>query len=222
LRSSGSPEGRGVFDHYPLFVAACVVLVLTPGPNLLYLISRTLCQGRRAGLVSLAGTTSGFVVHALAAALGVSAVLVAVPVLFDVVRFAGAAYLLWLAFDAVRSRDAGLFTTRTLAAEPAAKLFRTGVLTTILNPKVALFYLALFPQFVDPAHGSVLLQSLVLAATQIVIAALGDSLFVLGAAGASRWLARRPAWGAVQRYVQGGVFAAIALKLAFARGGAQS
>ena len=211
-----------MFDHYPLFIAACVALVLTPGPNLLYLISRTLCQGRRAGMVSLAGTTSGFVVHALAAALGLSAVLVAVPVLFDVVRFAGAAYLLWLAFEALRSRDAGLFTPRPLPREPASKLFRTGVLTTILNPKVALFYLALFPQFVDPAHGSVLVQSLLLAVTQIVIAAFGDSLFVLGAAGAAGWLARRPAWGAVQRYVQGGVFAAIALKLAFAKGSAES
>ncbi len=129
-------------------------------------------------------------------------------------RFAGAAYLLWLAWDSVRARGTTLFTPRALPPEPAAKLFRTGLLTSILNPKVALFYLALFPQFVVPARGSVLLQSLVLGATQIVIAVIGDTMFVLAAARVSRWLATRPLWAAVQRYVQGGVFAAIAVKLA--------
>ncbi len=203
-----------MFANYPLFLAACVLLVLTPGPNLLYLISRTLCQGRGAGLISLAGTTSGFVVHIVAASLGISAVLVAVPVLFDAVRFAGAAYLLWLAFDSVRSRGTGLFTPRSLEPEPPAKLFRTGLLTSILNPKVALFYLALFPQFIVPEHGYVLLQSLVLGATQVAIAIVGDTLFVLAAARISRWLTARPLWMAVQRWVQGGVFAAIAVKLA--------
>ncbi len=203
-----------MFANYPLFLAACVLLVLTPGPNLLYLISRTLCQGRGAGLISLAGTTSGFVVHIVAASLGISAVLIAVPVLFDAVRFAGAAYLLWLAFDSVRSRGTGLFTPRSLEPEPPAKLFRTGLLTSILNPKVALFYLALFPQFIVPEHGYVLLQSLVLGATQVAIAIVGDTLFVLAAARISRWLAARPLWMAVQRWVQGGVFAAIAVKLA--------
>jgi threonine/homoserine/homoserine lactone efflux protein len=130
------------------------------------------------------------------------------------VRLAGAAYLLWLAWDALRSRDAALFAPRALASEPPSKLYRTGLLTSILNPKVALFYLALFPQFVVPAHGSVLLQSLLLGATQIVIAVVGDALFVLSAARMSRWLTARPAWETVQRYVQGGVFAAIAVKLA--------
>jgi len=210
-----------MIDHYPLFVAACVALVLTPGPNLLYLISRTLCQGRPAGLISLAGTTSGFLVHVVAASLGLSVVLVAVPVLFDVVRFAGAAYLLWLAYDALRSPDAALFAPRALAAETPSKLFRTGLLTSILNPKVALFYLALFPQFVSPAHGSVLLQSLLLGATQIVVAIVGDALFVLGAARVSRWLVARPAWQSAQRYVQSGVFAAIAMNLAVGKLGSE-
>jgi threonine/homoserine/homoserine lactone efflux protein len=203
-----------MFANYSLFLVACVLLVLTPGPNLLYLISRTLCQGRGAGLISLAGTTSGFVVHIVLASLGLSAVLIAVPVMFDAVRFAGAAYLLWLAFDSVRSRGAGLFAPRSLPMEPPAKLYRTGLVTSILNPKVALFYLALFPQFIVPAHGHVLLQSLGLGATQIVIAVVGDALFILAAARISRWLAKRPLWMAVQRWVQGGVFAAIAVKLA--------
>ncbi len=202
-------------DNLALYAVASVLLALTPGPNLMYLISRTLCQGRAAGIVSLAGTTSGLLFYALAAAFGLTAAFVAVPVLFDVVRWAGAAYLLWLAWDAVRPRGSGgLFALRDLPPVTSAALFRTGVLTSILNPKVALFYLALFPLFVDPARGSVLVQSLLLAAVQIAIAAAGDLLFVLAAARVARWLAERPAWVTAQRWVLGGVFGAIAVKLA--------
>ncbi|MEO8676083.1 MAG: LysE family translocator [Casimicrobiaceae bacterium] len=201
-------------ESYLLFLAASVLLVLTPGPNLLYLVSRTLCQGRLAGFVSLAGTTTGFVVHILAASLGLSAVFLAVPVAYDALRWAGAAYLVYLAWDSVRAGSGGLFAPRTLPAAAPAKLFRMGLLTSILNPKVALFYLALFPQFVDPARGSVLGQSLVLGATQIVVAVIGDSMFVLAAALIARWLAERPLWAAAQRWVLAGVFVAIAAKLA--------
>jgi threonine/homoserine/homoserine lactone efflux protein len=200
-------------DNYLLFVAASVMLVLTPGPNLLYLISRTLCQGRAAGVISLAGTTTGFLVHIVAAALGLSAVFVMVPVAYDAVRWAGAAYLLWLAWDVARPGSGGVFAPRPLPEDPPARLFRIGLLTSILNPKVALFYLALFPQFVDPARGSVLLQSLLLGATQIAIAVPGDLMFVFAAARIARWLADRPLWAAAQRWVMGAVFAAIALKL---------
>jgi threonine/homoserine/homoserine lactone efflux protein len=202
-------------DSLALYAVACVLLVVTPGPNLMYLISRTLCQGRKAGIVSLAGTTSGFLFYAITAAFGLTAVFVAIPVLYDAVRWAGAAYLLYLAWDAVRPHGSGgLFARRDLPPVAPGKLFRTGVLTSILNPKVALFYLALFPQFVDPSRGSVLVQSLFLAAVQIVIDATGDLLFVLAAARAARWLAERPAWLTAQRWVLGGVFGAIAVKLA--------
>src|SRR5450432_3268318 len=202
-------------DSLALFAFASLLLSLTPGPNLMYLISRTLCQGRGAGLISLAGTTSGFLFYAVTAAFGLTAVFVAIPVLFDIVRWAGAAYLLWLAWDAVRPRGSGgLFARRDLPPVAPATLFRTGVLTSILNPKVALFYLALFPQFVDPARGSVLVQSLLLAAVQIVIDGFCDMLFVLAASRVATWLAERPSWLAVQRWVQGAVFAGIALKLA--------
>jgi len=202
-------------DSLALYAVACVLLVITPGPNLMYLISRTLCQGRTAGIVSLAGTTSGFLFYAVTAAFGLTAVFVAIPVLFDIVRWAGAAYLLWLAWDAVRPQGSGgLFARRDLPPVAPGKLFRTGVLTSILNPKVALFYLALFPQFVDPARGSVLVQSLLLAAIQIAIDATGDLLFVLAAARVARWLAERPVWVTAQRWVLGGVFGAIAVKLA--------
>ena len=202
-------------DSLALYAVASVMLALTPGPNLMYLISRTLCQGRTAGVVSLAGTTSGLLFYAVGTALGLTAVFVAVPVLFDVVRWVGAAYLLWLAWDAIRPHGSGgLFARRDLPPVPPFVLFRTCMLTSILNPKVALFYLALFPQFVDPARGSVLVQSLILAAVQIAIAFAGDLLFVLAAARVALWLSTRPAWVTVQRWVLGGVFGAIAVKLA--------
>ena len=150
--------------------------------------------------------------------MGLSAVFIAVPVAYDVVRWAGAAYLLWLAWDSVRPLPGGgaggLFAPRRLPDATPARLFRMGLFTSILNPKVALFYLALFPQFVAPARGSVFTQSLVLGVVQIVIAVIGDTLFVLAAASVARWLAERPVWAAAQRWVLGGVFAAIAAKLA--------
>src|ERR1700720_1429797 len=107
-----------------LFALACLLLALTPGPNLLYLVSRTLCQGRRAGIVSLAGTSLGFVFHVFAAALGLSAIFLTVPALYDVVRYAGAGYLLWLAWDAVRSGGQGVFAPRALPRDSPWRLFR--------------------------------------------------------------------------------------------------
>jgi len=200
-------------ETWLLFCAACVALAATPGPNMLFLVSRTLAQGRAAGFISLAGTSSGFALHAVAAALGLSALLAAVPVAYEVVRFAGAIYLAWLAVATWRSSD---MTTPNVAAPPIepARMFRQGLLTSVLNPKVAVFQLALFPQFVDPARGSVLLQSLVLAVTQLVIVIAGDSACVAAATGMRRWFAARPGWGTWSKRALAGVFAALAARLA--------
>jgi threonine/homoserine/homoserine lactone efflux protein len=197
-----------------LFALACLLLTLTPGPNLLYLVSRTLCQGRRAGIVSMAGTSFGFVFHVVAAALGLSAIFLTVPFLYDAMRYVGAVYLLWLAWDALRPGGRDLFSPRTLPPDPPARLFRMGLLTSVLNPKVAMFYLALFPQFIDATRGSVLLQGLMLGFLQIAINTAGDLCFVLAAGGITSWLARRPLWSALQRWVLGIVLAGIALRLA--------
>jgi threonine/homoserine/homoserine lactone efflux protein len=195
-----------------LFCVAAIALAVTPGPNMLYLVSRTLVQGRRAGLVSLAGTATGMLGHVLAAALGLSAILAAVPVAFDAVRVAGAAYLLWIAWRMWREPAAG--PTSATPPFPKAKLYRSGALTSILNPKVALFQLALFPQFVDPAHGSVLVQSLVLGATQLVIVVVFDGCCVLAAGTLRRFFSGRPGFGRWPKRALAGVFAALALRLA--------
>ena len=198
-------------QNLALFALASVLLALTPGPNLLYLVSRTLCQGRRAGVVSLAGTSLGFVFHAFAAALGLSAIFLTVPVLYDAVRYAGAGYLLWLAWQALRPGGQGVFAPRALPQDSPRRLFRMGLVTSLLNPKVALFYLALFPQFIDAGRGSVLAQGLVLGLLQLVISSTSDLVFVLAAGAITGWLARRPFWSAVQRWVLAG----IAVRLAF-------
>ena len=152
--------------------------------------------------------------HVLAAALGLSAIFLTVPLLYDLLRYAGAAYLLWLAWGAVRP-GGGAFAARTLPEDPPARLFRMGLLTSVLNPKIALFYLALLPQFIEASRGSVFVQSLMLGLTQIAIGIVSDLGFVLAAARIATWLARRPFWSALQRWVLSAVFAGIALKLAF-------
>ena len=159
------------FDRWLLFCFACAVLVATPGPNVLYNVSRTLAQGRLAGFISLAGTTSGSGLHVLAAALGLSALLVAVPLAYEAVHWGGAAYLAWLAVATWRSPAARFDEKAPRTAR--ARLWREGFLTGVLNPKVAVFELALFPQFVVPERGAVLGQSLLLGATQMAIALAG-------------------------------------------------
>jgi len=200
-------------DTWLLFCLACVALAATPGPNMLFLVSRTLAQGRGAGFVSLAGTSSGFALHAIAAALGLSALLAAVPLAYEFVRWAGAAYLAWLAIATWRASDEG--DARVAAPRvTSTRMFRQGLLTSVLNPKVAVFQLALFPQFVDPSRGSVLLQGLVLAVTQLVIVIAGDSICVAAATGARRWFVARPGWGRWSKRALAGVFAALAARLA--------
>jgi len=201
-------------DTWLLFCVACVALVATPGPSALYLVSRTLAQGRAAGLASLAGTSTGFAGHALAAACGLSALIAAVPIAYDLVRWTGAAYLAGLAIVTWRSRN-GAAADRAPPPMPPAQLFRQGMLTALLNPKVAVFQLALFPQFVTPEAGTVLAQSLALAATQLVIVVAGDSLYVIAAARIARSFTARPQWTRWSRRALAGVFGALAVRLAW-------
>lgn len=197
-----------------LFALTALVLVLTPGPNMIYCVSRALSQGRSAGLISLAGVLLGFVAHLLAATLGLTAVLTAVPFAFDALRIAGAAYLLWLAWDALRPGGSTPFVARQLPVDAPGRLFRMGLLTNLLNPKVAIFYLSFFPQFLHPERGSVLLQSLQLGAIQIVVSGTVNALLILGAARISFFLARSRGWLQAQRYLMGTVLGALAVRMA--------
>lgn len=200
-----------------LFAFASLLLALTPGPNWVYLLSRTLCQGKRAGVVSWLGTTLGFSFHMGAAVLGLSALLLAVPYAYDVVRWLGVAYLLWLAWTTLRGARDLAGPQADLAVVPERTLFAQGVLSSVLNPKIALFYLALLPQFIDPSRGSTMLQGFVLGIVQIVVTGLFDVALVLIAARIAGSLTRHPAWLRTQRVVLGSAFGALALWLAASR-----
>jgi threonine/homoserine/homoserine lactone efflux protein len=196
-----------------LFALAVALLALTPGPVWVYLISRTLAQGRRAGYFSLIGVMAGVLVHLLAAAVGLSALLLAVPWAFDAVKLAGAAYLLWLAWSTVRGAGFS-FTPQPLPPVPDRVLFRQAMLASVVNPKVAVFYLSLFPQFVDPAAGNVLAQSLVLGVVHVGVSTLIDGALVTVAGLLAAWFARRPGWLKAQRWFLGGAFGVLAVWLA--------
>jgi threonine/homoserine/homoserine lactone efflux protein len=192
-------------------------MVLIPGPNMIYLISRTITQGRRAGYVSLLGVAAGFFVYLVAATAGLSAVFVLVPVLYTALKFAGAAYLLWLAWQALRPGGSAAFTPKELPVDSPRRLFTMGFVTSLLNPKIAILYISLLPQFIDPAGGPVAIQSLLLGLTQIAIGVTVNGLIVFGAGGVALFLGRRPIWLKVQRYIMGTVLAGLAIHLALGK-----
>lgn len=196
-----------------IFAAACLLMVLTPGPNMIYLISRSICQGRKAGLVSLLGVVAGFFVHLFAAAAGLTAVFLAVPMAYEVLKWAGALYLLWLAWQAVKPGARSPFEAQQLPPDSTRKLVTMGFLTSALNPKIAVFYLSVFPQFINPEHGSVFTQSVMLGFTQISVSFMVNALIAIFAASIASWFINNPTWLAVQRYFMGFVLAALALRL---------
>ncbi|HEY9411716.1 MAG TPA: LysE family translocator [Jiangellaceae bacterium] len=193
-------------------------LVLTPGPNMIYLVSRSITQGRRAGLVSLVGVAAGFLVYLGAAVAGVATIFATVPAAYTALKLAGAAYLLYLAWQAVRPGGDAVFAPRALDPDPPRRLFAMGLVTNLLNPKIAVLYVSLLPQFVDPGRGPVAVQSLTLGAIQIGIALMVNTLIVVTAGTVAGFLARRPRLLQIQRYLMGGVLGALAVRLAVGRG----
>lgn len=190
-------------------------MVLTPGPNMIYLASRAISQGRRAGLVSLGGTAVGFLCYLVAATAGLSALFVAVPAAYTTVKIAGALYLAWLAWSMLRPGGRSPFEPRPLEPESDARLFGMGLLTNLLNPKIALMYAALLPQFVNPADGAPWSQLLQLGSVQIGIAVFVNGVIVVTAASVSGFLAARPRVMTVQRWVAGTVLGGFAVRTAF-------
>ncbi|BAV52221.1 lysine transporter LysE [Mesorhizobium sp. 113-1-2] len=196
------------------FALVCLGMVLTPGPNMIYLISRSLSQGPKAGLISLGGVAVGFLFYVVSAAFGITALLLAVPYAYDALRFAGVLYLLWLAWQAVKPGGRSPFQVRDLPKDRPRKLFAMGLMTNLLNPKVAVLYLSLLPQFISIGKGHVLSQLLVLGATQISISLTVNAIIAVTAGSIATFLAGRPLWLVIQRWMMGGVLTALALKMA--------
>jgi threonine/homoserine/homoserine lactone efflux protein len=186
-----------------IFVGATVVMLILPGPAVLYIVARSVERGRRAGLVSTLGIATGSLFHVAAAALGLSALLLSSATAYEVLKYVGAAYLIFLGLRRLLSSEA----TSTLAAdgdESLGRMFAQGVLVNVLNPKTALFFFAFLPQFVDPARGQVTLQILVLGALFVAISILSDGAYALVAGTAGAWIRRRPHWLRAERWISGG------------------
>lgn len=190
-------------------------MVLTPGPNMIYLVSRSICQGPVAGLISLGGVFVGFVFYMLLAAFGITAVIMAVPYAYDALRLAGAAYLGWLAWQALRPGGRSAFQVRELPKDSPRRLFAMGLVTNLLNPKAAVMYLSLLPQFIDIEKGNVFAQSIALGMTQISISLIVNAMIALAAGSIAVFLTRRPGFALVQRWLMGTVLGFLAVRMAF-------
>jgi threonine/homoserine/homoserine lactone efflux protein len=195
------------------FASLAFAVVLTPGPNMIYMISRAITQGRVAGLIAFSGVAVGFVIFLLCAAFGLTAIVFAVPYAYDVLRFAGAAYIGWLAFEALRPGGKSPFQVRTLPPVGPRRLFLTGLVTSLLNPKMAIFYLALLPNFIDPAR-DVLTQSLVLGSVHIAISITINSMIACAAGSIAAFLMARPKWLLAQRWIMGTMLGGLAVRMA--------
>ena len=202
-----------------IFMLAAFVMVITPGPNMIYCTTRSITQGKKAGLISLLGVACGFLFHIVLVSFGLTAVLFAVPYAYTILKTAGVIYLLYLAWEAVKPGSKSMFETRKeLKIDGPAKLFGMGFLTNVLNPKVAVFYLSFFPQFIKPEYGDILLQSLFLGFTQLSISFVVNAIMVLAAARVTLWFSANPKWIRVQKWFMASVLSGLALKMALDKG----
>ena len=205
--------------HELLFFAlAALVLVISPGPNMLYLISRTISQGKKAGLTSLAGVICGFLFHIIMVAFGLTAVLFAIPFAYVVLKTLGTLYLLYLAYQAIKPDSKNIFEVdEHIKIDGTRKLFTVGFLTNVLNPKVAVFYLSFFPQFIKPEYGSILTQSLELGIVQVGVSFTINFIIVLTAAKAATFFSANPVWIKIQKWFMASVLAFLAIKMALSK-----
>lgn len=203
-----------MFDTHRLllFFAAAVLLAIAPGPGIFYVLARSLAGGKQEGVFSSLGTFVGGLCHVLAAALGLSAILAASAVAFHTVKYAGAAYLVWLGIRMIRTRNAEMLAD---AAPPARNAFRQGVLTEVLNPKTALFFLSFIPQFVAPAHGRLFLQFVMLGSVSVSLNTAADLLVVCMAAPLERKLKNSIRFRRRQRVASGVGIIGLGAYLAF-------
>ncbi|HEV8411362.1 MAG TPA: LysE family translocator [Gemmatimonadaceae bacterium] len=198
------------------FGAAALVLLLIPGPAVLYIVARSMAQGRRAGLVSVMGTCTGAMVHVLAATLGLSALLVASAAAFAAIKWLGAAYLIYLGLRTIFSTPA-IAAPDSVAPRPVRRLYLDGVVVTVLNPKTGLFFLAFLPQFIDRARGSIAGQSLALGLTFVGLAIFTDGAYALLAGSAHRLVSPGKRAKTSLRYASGVTYVGLGIGAALTR-----
>ena len=196
-----------------VFAAAAIALLVIPGPAVLYIVTQSIEHGRTAGLVSMLGIQTGGLVHVLAAALGLSALLMRSATAFEIVKFAGAGYLIFLGLRKLFSRER-FETTSERPPRRLDRLYRQGIVVNVLNPKTALFFFAFLPQFVQVDQGSVGLQIAALGVFFLVLAAISDGMYALAAGTASDWLRGNPRFLRAERWISGTVLVGLGLTAA--------
>lgn len=201
-----------------LFLGAALVLFLMPGPVVMYTVARTLAQGRAAGLVSVLAAAAGDLTHVLAATLGLSAILASSPLAFQLIRYAGAGYLVYLGVHTWLSRTSEL-RSGSVHPQPLSRIYGQGVLVAVLNPKTALFFLAFLPQFVRPEKGAAALQILVLGVLFVLLGMVMNTLWALAAGAVASFASRGGQAGTASRVIAGGVYVALGLTAALSGGG---
>ncbi|CAD0220217.1 LysE family translocator [Chryseobacterium sp. JV274] len=206
------------FHELIFFILAALILVISPGPNMIYLISKSITQGKKSGFISLAGVVCGFLFHIIMVSFGLTAVLLAVPLAYTVLKALGTVYLLYLAYQAVKPKSRNIFDVdKNVAHDSPKKLFTIGFLTNVLNPKVAVFYLSFFPQFIKPEYGSVFTQSLELGVIQVLISFSINFIIVLTAARVALFFSNNPVWIKIQKWFMASVLTYLAIKMAFSK-----
>lgn len=206
------------FHELIFFILAALILVISPGPNMIYLISKSITQGKKSGFISLAGVVCGFLFHIIMVSFGLTAVLLAVPIAYTVLKTLGTVYLLYLAYQAIKPKSRNIFDVdKNAAHDSPKKLFTIGFLTNVLNPKVAVFYLSFFPQFIKPEYGSVFVQSLELGVIQVLISFSINFVIVLTASRVALFFSNNPVWIKVQKWFMASVLTYLAIKMAFSK-----
>ena len=209
-------DGVLSMSNLVLFVSAAFALIVTPGPVVLYIVTRSVDQGRKAGLVSVLGSEIGNLCHVLAAALGLSAILLSSTLAYDVVKYLGAAYLIYLGIRKLRTPEAT--AAEAVKHAPLRRVFFQAIVVAVLNPKTALFFFAFLPQFVDPSKGNVTLQILFLGMIMVTMAIISDATYALTAGTAGRWLRGNPIFLRFQRYFTGSVYIGLGVMALFSSG----
>ncbi|MFD9627457.1 LysE family translocator [Peribacillus muralis] len=197
------------------FALVSLGMVCSPGPNMIYLISRTISQGKKAGIISLLGVITGFIIYIIATMLGLSFLFELVPVMYDIIKWVGVIYLLWLAWNAIKPGASSILEPQHLAVESPKKLYGMGLMTNLLNPKIAILYVSLLPQFMDPHSRSLLVQTAQLGTVQILVSFAVNSLIVIFAGQVAVWVGERPFFVKIQRWFMASVLGALAVNLAF-------
>ncbi len=199
-----------------LFIPAALVLILTPGPVVLYIIARSVNQGHKAGLVSVVGLEIGNFCHVIAAALGLTAILLSSALIFDLVKYLGAAYLIYLGVSKLRS--SGEIAEQEVKRDSLKRIFLQGIVVAVLNPKTALFFFAFFPQFIDTSQGNITLQILFLGTLLVIMATISDSVWALTTGTAGRLLRSNLHYLRLERYITGVLYIGLGVMMAFASG----